>query len=61
MIVCSCRNISDKDYPTQQALLDRLKQCDAKCCSCINNLQQEVFITKYSDTLIPILKRLADK
>jgi len=40
MIVCVCRNISDKHYSTQQQLLERLVQSDAQCCRCIQEIQR---------------------
>lgn len=42
MIVCSCRNISDRHYPTQQQLLERLQQNDRRCCSCIQDCKTEI-------------------
>lgn len=34
MKACVCRNISDKDYSTEQELKQRLMQEDACCCMC---------------------------
>ena len=38
MIVCSCRQISDKDFCTQKDLKKRLLENDIKCGSCVRNL-----------------------
>ena len=40
MIVCICRNISDKDY-SKEALLERLKQDDIQCATCLKYLTEE--------------------
>lgn len=36
MIVCSCRNISDKEYKNKKDLIKRLHQKDRQCGSCIS-------------------------
>ena len=38
MIVCICRGISDKDFATEEELLERLLQSDKKCCACIRDM-----------------------
>lgn len=40
MIVCICRNISDKDYATKEELLERLKQDDFQCATCIKHIEE---------------------
>jgi hypothetical protein len=41
MIVCSCRNISDKSYKTKEELTLRLLQDDRVCSNCIDNLEKK--------------------
>lgn len=38
MIVCSCRNISSKNYTAEELYL-RLMEKDAECCSCQKGLE----------------------
>lgn len=40
MIVCICRNISDKNFKSKKELLKRLKQNDVQCATCIKFLEQ---------------------
>ena len=42
MIVCVCRNISDRDYASKELLLQRLVENDAQCCSCIQDCKAEI-------------------
>ena len=42
MIVCSCRRISDKDYPSVRELYKRLLQSDAQCCKCLTDIRLEL-------------------
>jgi hypothetical protein len=34
MIVCSCREISDRQFNSAEELRDRIMQDDAECCKC---------------------------
>lgn len=34
MIVCSCREISDKQFTSAEELRERIMQDDAECCRC---------------------------
>lgn len=42
MIVCLCRGISDKDYPDEEKLKQRLLEPDKQCCSCIRSICKEM-------------------
>ena len=42
MIVCSCRRISDKDYPSVRELYKRLLQSDAVCCKCLTDISRDL-------------------
>ena len=42
MIVCSCRRISDKDYPSVRELYKRLLQSDVVCCKCITDVSRDL-------------------
>jgi len=35
MIACTCRNISEEDYPSLSELINRLEGSDRKCSFCI--------------------------
>lgn len=35
MIVCLCRGISDKQFATEEELIDRLCQKDVQCGTCL--------------------------
>lgn len=37
MKACVCRNISDKDYSTEEQLKQRLEQDDACCSKCVDH------------------------
>lgn len=41
MIICHCRNISDKDFENSDDLLKRLLEADRDCCSCIAAVIQD--------------------
>ncbi len=34
MVVCKCRNIREEDYPTEEALQERIMQPDFHCGQC---------------------------
>lgn len=40
MIICHCRNISDRDFRTHQELFERLRERDRECCACIAAMQR---------------------
>ena len=40
MIVCICRNISDKNFKSKEELLKRLKEDDIQCATCVKFLEQ---------------------
>jgi hypothetical protein len=42
MIVCSCRNISDRHFTSDEELRERIMQDDAECCTC-----QEIFLDDF--------------
>ena len=45
MIICSCRNISHKNFKDAKELIARLKQSDVKCATCL----QSNAIKKYKE------------
>jgi len=42
MIVCSCRNISDRKFKSDKELLKRLKKDDRECSKCVWAVTQEI-------------------
>ena len=42
MIVCSCRNISDRSFRSDKELLKRLREDDKECSKCVWAITQEI-------------------
>ena len=56
--MCKCRDIREEDYPTEEALQERIMQTDFNCGQCqirymmqVDNGAQEQYTRKNNDTL----------
>jgi len=58
VVVCKCRDIKEEDYPTEEALRERIMQTDFNCGQCqiryimqVDNAVPVQYTTKNNNTL----------